>query len=87
MNFPVGMIVSNGVGTARDLVIPEKNGFLFETGMEDSLVDWLDGWAMNKASLKRAGEENSAILMGYTIEEGVNNVIELVNNLGLKRRN
>ena len=81
------MIVSNGVGTARDLVIPEKNGFLFETGMEDFLVDWLDGWAINRASLKRAGEENKAILMRYTIEEGVNNVIEVVNNLGVKRRN
>lgn len=78
MNFPLGMIASTGVGTARDLVRPGQNGHLFETGQDDELVDWLDDWATYPDRLAAAGAANEAILTEYTIEENVANLVAAI---------
>lgn len=71
MNFPLAVIASTGVGTARDLVRSGQNGYLFETGQEVDLVHWLQGWANDPESRHTMGAQNEEILKEYTIEEDV----------------
>ena len=78
MNFPLAIIASTGVGTARDLVRPGQNGHLFETGQDDALADWLEDWATYPDRLAAAGATNEAILTAYTIEEDVANLVAAI---------
>lgn len=78
MNFPLAMLVSNGVGTARDLVRPGENGYLFESDDVADLVSVLDGWCQDPESRVRAGQCNKEILADYTIEEGVDNLVDSI---------
>ncbi len=71
MNFPLAMIASTGVGTARDLVRPGVNGHLFETGQDDALAHWLDDWANDPVVRGAMAAKNDDALKDYTIEEGV----------------
>lgn len=79
MNFPLAMVASTGVGTARDLVRPGVNGYLFETGEEDALVNCLEDWANDPCSRRQMGGKNDEILRDYTIEEDVVNLLEAMN--------
>lgn len=79
MNFPLAMIASTGVGTARDLVRPGENGHLFETGQNADLARWLDDWATDPATRRAAAAKNDNILKDYTIEEDVANLLEAMN--------
>lgn len=76
MNFPLGMIASTGVGTARDLVHPGVNGHLFEAGQEEDLVHWLNDWAEDPEALRAMAARNDEILKDYTITEDVENLVE-----------
>ena len=76
MNFSLAMLVSNGVGTARDLVRVNQNGYVFESDSVENLVLWLDGWSLDPKSRIRAGQCNKEILADYTIEEGVTNLVD-----------
>ena len=76
MNFPLAMIASTGVGTARDLVHPGSNGHIFEEGREDDLVRWLQTWADNPEARKAMAAHNEEILKDFTIEEDVANLLE-----------
>ncbi len=80
MNFPLAMIASTGVGTARDLVRPGQNGHLFETGQDAELADWLEEWATDPEARAKAAEANPGILAEYTIEEDVANLVGIMNN-------
>ncbi|MEQ8327958.1 MAG: glycosyltransferase family 4 protein [Parvibaculum sp.] len=75
MNFPLAMIASTGVGTARDLVRPGVNGHLFETGQDDALAHWLDDWANDPVVRGAMAAKNDDVLKDYTIEEGVANLV------------
>lgn len=82
MNFPLAMIAAKGVGTARDLVRPGENGYLFETGQDDDLVRWLEAWAGDPAARRAMAARNHGILEEYTIEEDVCNLLESINDCG-----
>ncbi len=78
MNFPLAMIASTGVGTARDLVRPGVNGHLFNNGQQADLVNWLDDWARDPDARRAMAAKNDEILKDYTIEEDVANLISVV---------
>lgn len=80
MNFPLAMIASTGVGTARDLVRPGVNGHLFKTGQEDALSRWLQEWADDPAARKAMAAKNESILKDYSIEEDVSNLIQVMDD-------
>lgn len=76
MNFPLAMIASTGVGTARDLVRPGVNGHLFETGQDEVMAGWLNAWAKDPAGRRAMAAQNNKILEDYTIAEGVANLVD-----------
>jgi glycosyltransferase involved in cell wall biosynthesis len=75
MNFPLAMIASTGVGTARDLVRPGVNGYRYETGQEGALASWLREWAHDPDARRAMGARNVEILRDYTIDEDVDNLL------------
>jgi glycosyltransferase involved in cell wall biosynthesis len=79
MNFPLAIIASTGVGTARDLVRPGVNGYLFETGQDAALAGWLRGWAEDPIARRAMGARNDDILKDFTIEEDVANLLDAMN--------
>lgn len=80
LNFPLAMIVSTGVGTARDLVHHDINGYRYETGQDQELVNWLDALASSPKKCRSLGEGNKEILKDFTIEEDVSNLIDIINH-------
>lgn len=80
MNFPIPIIASTGVGTACDLVRPGQNGYLFETGQESLLPQWLNEWAENPHKRESMGKKNAEILENYTINIGVENLTGIMDH-------
>jgi glycosyltransferase involved in cell wall biosynthesis len=78
MNFPLAMIASSGIGTARDLVRMGENGYIFNDGQENDLISWLDNWANDINCCRSNGSMNGKILEEYTIEEDVNNLLSII---------
>jgi glycosyltransferase involved in cell wall biosynthesis len=78
MNFPLAMIASSGIGTARDLVRMGENGYIFNAGQENDLISWLDNWANDINCCRSNGSMNEKILEEYTIEEDVNNLLSII---------
>jgi glycosyltransferase involved in cell wall biosynthesis len=74
MNFPIPMIVSDGVGTAIDLVHDGVNGYVFRDDGPHQLMRWLDDFAADPASRRAMGGRNAEILKGYSFDVDVANL-------------
>jgi len=78
MSFPIPIVASTGVGTARDLVQHGVNGYLFEAGQEEALTGWLKQWIDNPEKRRAMGQANAAIIAGYSIDIDVRNVMGIL---------
>jgi len=78
MNFSIPIIASTGVGTARDLVRSEVNGYLFETGEDHLLLEWLNDWLENPQKRESMGKKNAEIIKDYTIDIDVKNLLKVM---------
>ena len=82
MNFPVPMIVSDGVGTSRDLVHHGLNGYIFSDGDENALVSYLDRMAEDPETRLAMGAENAAIISDYAFDVDAWNLMRAIEGDG-----
>jgi glycosyltransferase involved in cell wall biosynthesis len=76
MNFPIPMVVSDGVGTSLDLVHHGVNGYIFRDGDEMALVDYFNGFAEDAEARIAMGRYNAGIIAQYALDVDVRNLIE-----------
>lgn len=74
MNFPVPMLVSDGIGTARDLVHDGVNGYILADVTPGALTAHLNTFAEQPQVRRAMGGKNAEILKGYSFEVNVANL-------------
>ena len=80
LSFRIPLIVSSGVGTARDLVLNEKNGWIITPKHERHLTKFFEK-AVNSPKLKKSIlSHNKKILSAYSIEEDIRKLIGVIKN-------
>ena len=63
------VIASNACGAAYDLIINERNGFVFEKNNSNMLKTFIQYFVGNKNSAKKMGEQSYQIISEYTFEK------------------
>lgn len=79
MNFPLGMIVSEGVGTCIDLIEHNKNGFILNNKNINELTSHLNFFINNNDELIKMGKYNSLIIENYSYKAGIKNILDNIN--------
>ena len=78
MNFELPVIVSNSIGTARDLV-KESNGFIINTGDLDQLSNCIGILANDNAKRLEMGAASRSLVQQYSIEADVDAIERVLN--------
>lgn len=81
MNFELPIIVTDVVGTSKDLVLSNVNGFILEVGDIESLSLRIEYLNRNRSQLKKMGKMSKVIIDNWTFDEDVNGIIESINYL------
>ena len=63
------VIASNACGAAYDLIMNERNGFVFEKNNSNMLKTFIQYFVGNKSSAKKMGEQSYKIISKYTFEK------------------
>ena len=63
------VIASDACGAAYDLVINERNGFVFEKNNSDMLKTFIQYFIGNKNAAKKMGEQSCQIIIEYSFEK------------------
>jgi len=74
MNFPVPMLVSDGIGTAQDLVHEGVNGYILTDDTPDALTEHLNTFAERPELRRSMGARNAEILKSYSFDVNVANL-------------
>ena len=72
LNFNQMIITSSGIGTSKDLVINNKNGFIVND--KDALRYYMELVLKDKNELARLSSYNDNIINDYTYERCVTNL-------------
>lgn len=75
MNFGLPVVVTDKVGSAPDLVRPERNGFVVPSGDPESLASALETLVTNDSLRARFGEQSRCIVDEYSIEACADGII------------
>jgi glycosyltransferase involved in cell wall biosynthesis len=78
MNFPIPIVASDGVGTARDLVHPGINGYIFSDGDEEVLAGHFNRFADDPDFRTSMGQENAGIIAKYALDIDVTNLVQAI---------
>ncbi len=81
MNFALPAIVSDGVGTAGDLVIDGENGYVFPVGETGFLSDRLRSLLENPGIRKEMGARARERVSGWNYHEGVGEIFRALGSL------
>ena len=79
LSFHLPLIVSSGVGTARDLVQDGKNGWLITPDRENELPKYIDKLVDDPQFKVSVAEQNDALLKIYNIDEDVRTLTNVIN--------
>jgi len=74
MSRPI--IVSDHVGCARDLVVPEENGLIFPAGDVAALTRCLHNALSNRERLRKWGERSRDMIDQYSYRQTTEGLIE-----------
>ena len=80
MNFSLPIIVSSGVGTSRDLVVNNHNGFIIDNYDLKSLMGLLKTLFEDKELRISMGRNNAGIIKKYSLEEDVKSFKNIIEN-------
>ena len=80
LSFDLPLIVSSGVGTARDLVIDDANGYLITPSNLHLLPIWLDELVGKPDLAAQKGKYNKKIREYYSIENDIEAIVKVVRN-------
>lgn len=78
MHFGLPCIVSDMVGSSRDLVIPYSTGFVFPSGKEDALCAAMKTFLDNNGLARAMGEAASRHIAGFTTAKAAAGIREAV---------
>jgi glycosyltransferase involved in cell wall biosynthesis len=81
MNFELPIIVTDVVGTSKDLVYPNINGFIIKVGDVETLSLKIDYLNRNRGELIQMGEMSKTIIGNWTFKEDVKGIIKAINYL------
>jgi glycosyltransferase involved in cell wall biosynthesis len=81
MNFELPVIVTNVVGTSKDLVHSNVNGFVINVGDVTSLSLRIDYLNRNRNQLRKMGEMSKSIVENWSFDADVRGIIESINFL------
>lgn len=76
MNYYMPIITSDMVGTATDLVDPEKNGYIYKCGDVCSLSSYISWLVQNRGAAKQMGHKSKEIVRNWNYKRGVNNLYD-----------
>jgi glycosyltransferase involved in cell wall biosynthesis len=76
MNFGLPVIVSNTCGSAHDLVMNGKNGFVFKEGDVSELKTQLEDLINDKSLREFFGQQSSEKIKEYSHQITVHNILE-----------
>ncbi len=81
MNFELPIIVTDVVGTSKDLIYPNINGFIIKVGDVESLSLKIDYLNKNRVQLIKMGEMSKSIIGNWTFTEDVKGIVKAINYL------
>lgn len=76
MNFSLPIIISDKVGTAKDLVKDKKNGYIFQCGNIKDLSEKMNKLIKNSKLRKKMGKESLKIVSKWNFKSDVNGTIK-----------
>jgi len=76
MNFNLPVIVSSTCGSSFDLIVPGKNGFIFDEGDTSELSICILKATENKEITKSMGQQSAAIIKNYSISVVTDNILQ-----------
>ncbi len=79
MNFSLPIIISDGVGTAHDLMKQEENGFMFSKGNTEELLNYMKKLANDKKLREKMGKESLKIVSKWNFDEDVKAILKVLN--------
>lgn len=82
MNAKLPVVVSDGVGAAPDLVIPDKTGAIYPTGDIEALTHVLTDLTADKARLHQLGENALAHINTWSFRENVTGIAAALRSKG-----
>ena len=71
MNFALPVIVTHAVGTARDMVKDNENGFIIKTGDINTLAEKIDYLNRHRQQLRYMGERSLEIVKNFSFKEDI----------------
>lgn len=80
LSFHLPLIVSSGVGTARDLVLDGKNGWFITPDRENELPEYFDKLIDEPRFKMSVAKQNDELLKIYNIEEDVRMLIDVIHH-------
>jgi len=80
LSFNLPFVVSSGVGTARDLVLHGKNGWLITPDLVNKLPEFIDQLIEEPQFKVSVAEQNGELLKRYSIKEDVRILFDVVND-------
>ena len=77
------VIVSDHVGCAKDLIIPNKNGLIYPAGDIDALAHCLCDALSDAVRLQAWGERSRELIRGYSYKQATEGLIKALSSLGM----
>jgi glycosyltransferase involved in cell wall biosynthesis len=77
------VIVSDHVGCAQDLVIPNENGLVFPAGDVNALANCLRDALSDVVRLQAWGERGRELIKGYSYKQATEGLIKALTSLGI----
>ncbi len=85
MNFALPVVVSDGVGTAPDLVRGGENGFVFAQGDVEALAQCLAKLLKDRRSAQSMGRRSLEIVSQWSFEEDVKGILAALKHVSRSR--
>lgn len=81
MNFGIAFIVSDGVGTAPDLVVDGNCGFIHKVGDIPALAGYMEKLALNPILLEKFKENSLHTVAKWSYRENAEGILKAINAL------
>lgn len=78
MNFALPVIVTEVVGTARDLVFDEDNGYVISVGDIDTLSKKIDGFQKDRELIEKMGQRSLEIISEWNYKSNVIGILDAI---------
>ncbi len=78
MNFSIPIITTDRVATARDMINPGKNGFIYNLGDIDKLTEYIEMILESRSKEKELGEEALKTVLNWNFDRDIQGIIDAI---------